>query len=137
MILPEDLEMLVINHENRIQRLEHREGRFMAQLADVQAQIDALVAEDGVVVQALADLKSKVDAGGQVTSADLDNLQAQLAGEVSRLSDAVNTNDPGVNPATTTPTPTGDTTPVDQPTDTQPGPDTGGMTPPDAAPTQA
>jgi len=140
-MLIEEFAELIINHENRIRRLEKREGYIVGSLQEVQDQVTALVHEDGVVVSALNDLKAKVDAGGNVTSADLDGLRDSLAAEVSKLSDAVNSTDPGVdqpdsgpvnvspNPSTQpdagTDTPTDTTAPSDAPTTTPAAPDAG------------
>lgn len=85
---------LVIQHESRIRRLEEQQEESMVQLQDVQDQVNALVAEDSVVVAALNDLKQKADSGQQVTAADLQGLHDQLATEVGRLNDAVQSTDP-------------------------------------------
>ena len=85
------------DHEQRLIVLEKQEKQTMATLDDVKAQIDALVAEDSVVVNALNDLKSKVDAGGTVTSADLDGIQSSIQAEVAKLNDAVTAADPDVS----------------------------------------
>lgn len=118
----EEFAELIINHENRIRRLEEQEEESMVGLQDVQDQVNALVAEDSAVVAALNDLKQKADSGQQVTAADLQGLHDQLATEVGRLSDAVQATDPAPDQPD----------PSTQPVDVSPNPATQA---PDAQPT--
>jgi hypothetical protein len=128
-MLIEEFAELIINHENRIRRLEKREGYIVGSLQDVQDQVNALVAEDSVVIAALNDLKQKADAGQQVTSEDLQGLHDQIAAEVSKLNDAVQATDP--------PQPEAQPAQPDQgPVDVSPNPATQpDATPPSEAPT--
>lgn len=112
-----ELGATALNHERRLVTLEKKEKHIMAQLDDVKAEIQGLVAEDSIVIAALNDLKTKVDAGGTVTSEDLNDLQSAIHAEVGRLHDAVNATDPAADPANTpgpgTVTPGGGDVPVE------------------------
>lgn len=80
--------------ERMIQQVLNRMGVEMATIADIQNTVAELVATDGTIITALDDLKTKVDNGGTVTSADLDAVNTTIQGELTKLQDAVNRDDP-------------------------------------------
>jgi hypothetical protein len=77
-----------------IQQVLNKLGVEMATIADIQNTVAELVATDGTIITALDDLKAKVDAGGTVTSGDLDAVNTTIQGELTKLQDAVNRDDP-------------------------------------------
>lgn len=83
--------------QRMVQQVLNKQGAEMADLATIQNTVQELVAEDGVIIAALDDLKAKVDAGGTVTAADLDGLNSTIQGELTKLQDAATRDDP--NPA--------------------------------------
>lgn len=94
-----------------------------AQMSELSDQVNALVAEDGLVIGALNDLAAKV-AAGTATAADAQAAKDTIAGEVSKLQAAVATDDPPpadvpvVDPAP--PAPVVDMPAPDQPADSGP-----------------
>jgi hypothetical protein len=83
-----------LHTQRMIQQVLNKLGAEVATLADIQNTVNELVATDGTIVTALDDLKTKVDAGGTVTSADLDAVNTTIQGELTKLQDAVNRDDP-------------------------------------------
>ena len=80
--------------QRMIQQVLNKLGVEMATIADIQNTVAELVATDGTIITALDDLKAKVDSGGTVTSADLDAVNTTIQGELTKLQDAVNRDDP-------------------------------------------
>lgn len=93
--------------QRMIQQVLNTLGVEMASLADIQNTVQELAATDGTIITALDDLKAKVDAGGTVTSADLDAVNTTIQGELTKLQDAVNRDDPPAPAPGPVPTPAG------------------------------
>lgn len=96
-----------LHTQRMIQQVLNRMGVEMATIADIQNTVQELVATDGTIIAALDDLKAKVDAGGTVTAADLDGLNTTIQGELTKLQDAVNRDDPPAPAPGPVPTPAG------------------------------
>jgi hypothetical protein len=96
--------------QRMVQQVLNKLGVEMASLADIQNTVQELVATDGTIIASIDKLKAEVDAGGTVTSADLDGLNSTIQGELAKLQDAVNRDDPPVPapaPVDPNPSPTG------------------------------
>lgn len=93
--------------QRMVQQILNTQGAEMADLATIQNTVQELVATDGTIIAALDDLKAKVDAGGTVTAADLDGLNTTIQGELTKLQDAVNRDDPPAPAPGPVPTPAG------------------------------
>lgn len=84
--------------------LQNQESEVAA-IDDLRSAVADLQAEDGLIIQGLDDLAAKVAAGGTVTEADIQAVKDNVAAEVTRLQQALSTDDPSVVPPAPAPSP--------------------------------
>lgn len=89
-----ELWQIAFGQQIRLARLENKENNMSEQFDAIKASVQSLVTEDGYLLQQFADLKAKLANGEYVTTADLNELQAALTGEVDRVHTAVAVADP-------------------------------------------
>jgi hypothetical protein len=67
--------------------------------AQLQTEIAALQAEDGIVIQTLNDLLTKAQSGGSVSDTDVADAVGRIKDEVAKLGAAVQSANPGPAPS--------------------------------------